>query len=132
MLLCYYVIMLLCYNVCICYNIIFSFKFYIIFYTLEDLKCNKIIEMTHKSVDFKSSSVQHYLENNKSMDNVCHIFGCAKSFLKRWVDRYSETKNITRRNRAPIAYKINNSIQRQIIYNVCSYVFSLFLLQCYK
>lgn len=52
------------------------------YFTLEDLKWNKIIEMTYKSVDFKSSAVQHCLENNKSMDNVCHIFGCAQSSLK--------------------------------------------------
>ena len=63
--------------------------------------------MVHKSVDFKSSALQHYLENNKSMENVCHIFGCAKSSLKIWVDRYSGTKNLTRRNRILIAYKIN-------------------------
>ena len=71
--------------------------------------------MTHKSVDFKSSAVKHYLENNKSMDNVCHIFGCAKSSLKRWVDRYSETKNLTRRNRVPIAYTINKDYMNHLL-----------------
>lgn len=71
--------------------------------------------MTHKSVDFKSSAVKHYLENNKSMDNVCHIFGCAKSSLKRWVDRYSGTKNLTRRNRVPIAYKINKDHMNHLL-----------------
>ena len=41
------------------------------------------------------------------MDKVCSIFDCKKSTLKGWVDRYKTTKNITRKNRKPISYKIN-------------------------
>ena len=38
---------------------------------------------------------------------VCGIFDCKKSTLKGWIDRYKTTKNITRKNRTPISYKIN-------------------------
>ena len=63
----------------------------------------------YKSDDYKMSAVKYYLNHNDSMDKVCGIFDCKKSTLKGWIDRYKTTKNITRKNRTPISYKINKS-----------------------
>ena len=62
--------------------------------------------MKHKGIDYKTSAVQYYLNNNESMDKVCKIFNCKKSTLKEWVHKYNSTKSLTRRNRKPISYKV--------------------------
>ena len=49
------------------------------------------------------------------MDKVCEIFDCKKSTLKGWIDRYRNTKNITRKNRKPISYKINKEQVRSAV-----------------
>jgi transposase len=61
----------------------------------------------YKSDDYKLGAVKYYLKHNDSMDKVCEIFDCKKSTLKGWVDKYKTTKNLTRKNRKPISYKIN-------------------------
>jgi len=48
--------------------------------------------MKHKGIDYKTSAVQYYLNNNESMDKVCKIFNCKKSTLKAWVHKYNSTK----------------------------------------
>jgi transposase-like protein len=60
----------------------------------------------YKSDDYKLSAVHFYLKNNKSMDDVCKIYNCKKSTLKGWVDRYKNTKNVYRKIRKPISYKV--------------------------
>ncbi len=40
------------------------------------------------------------------MDKVCKIFNCKKSTLKDWVLYYKNNKNLTRKNRNPISYKV--------------------------
>lgn len=60
--------------------------------------------MKHKGIDYKTSAVQYYLNNNESMDKVCKIFNCKKTTLKVWVYNYKNNKNLTRRNRKPISY----------------------------
>jgi len=60
----------------------------------------------HKSNDYKISAVKYYNSNNKSMDEVCEIFDCKKSSLKRWIDRYNSEDNVDRQNRTPISYKV--------------------------
>ena len=55
--------------------------------------------------------LKYYLKHNDSMDKVCEIFDCKKSTLKGWIDRYRNTKNITRKNRKPISYKIKNKLE---------------------
>lgn len=62
--------------------------------------------MKHKGIDYKTSAVQYYLNNNESMDKVCKIFNCKKTTLKVWVHNYQNNKNLTRRNRKPISYKV--------------------------
>ncbi|HIF48628.1 MAG TPA: IS630 family transposase [Cytophagales bacterium] len=60
----------------------------------------------HKTEDYKSSAVNYYLTNNVSMDNVCKIFNCSKTSLKRWVDKYEKKKSIKRYSRKALSYKI--------------------------
>lgn len=62
--------------------------------------------MKHKGIDYKLTAVKYYLKNNDSMDKTCEIFDCKKSSLKRWVHKYKDTKDLTRKNRKPISYKI--------------------------
>ena len=62
--------------------------------------------MTHKSIDYKMSAVKYYLNNNDDIRKTCKIFDCKKSSLHRWVKRYKKTKNLTRKNREPVSYKI--------------------------
>ena len=62
--------------------------------------------MKHKGIDYKTSAVHYYLNNNESMDKVCKIFNCKKSTLKAWVHKYNATNSLTRHNRKPISYKV--------------------------
>ncbi len=63
--------------------------------------------MTHKSEDYKISAVKYYLKNKDNIRKTCKIFDCKKSTLQRWIQRYNSTKNLTRRNRKPLSYKIS-------------------------
>ena len=63
--------------------------------------------MKHKSDDYKISAVKYYLKNKDNIRKTCKIFDCSKISLQRCIDRYKTTKNITRKNRTPISYKIN-------------------------
>lgn len=60
----------------------------------------------HKTEDYKLSAVNYYLTNNVSMDNICKIFGCSKTSLKRWIEKYEKDKSIKRYSRKSISYKI--------------------------
>ena len=62
--------------------------------------------MTHKSEDYKISAVKYYLKNKDNIRKTCKIFDCKKTTLQRWIKRYKTNKNLTRRNRKPISYKI--------------------------
>jgi len=42
--------------------------------------------MKHKGIDYKTSAVQYYLNNNESMDKVCKIFNCKKTTQERMVE----------------------------------------------
>ena len=59
--------------------------------------------MTHKSEDYKISAVKYYLKNKDNIRKTCKIFDCKKYTLQR----YNSTKNLTRRNRKPLSYKIS-------------------------
>ena len=63
----------------------------------------------HKTDDYKNSAVKYYLNNNKGdgYKRTCKIFDCKKSTFRDWVKRYNSTKNLTRRNRKPLSYKIS-------------------------
>jgi len=62
--------------------------------------------MTHKSEDYKISAVKYYLKNKDNIRKTCKLFDCKKSTLQRWIQRYNSTKNLTRRNRENVSYKI--------------------------
>ena len=40
---------------------------------------------THKSYDYKLSTVKYYLYNSKNQAQYCKIFGCSERSLMRWV-----------------------------------------------
>ena len=42
------------------------------------------------------------------MDEVCEIFECKKTSLKRWIDRYEKDGSIKRHSRKSISYKVSN------------------------
>jgi len=62
---------------------------------------------SHKSEDFKISAVEHYLDSNKTQEEICDIFKCSVRSLMRWVERYNDEDSITRHNREPISFKVN-------------------------
>ena len=57
----------------------------------------------HKTEDYKISAVKYYLNNDKG-DGYKKT--CKKSTLRDWIKRFNTSKNLTRRNRKPISYKI--------------------------
>jgi transposase len=65
----------------------------------------------HKTEDYKFSTEKYYLNNVKGdgYQKTCKIFDCNKSTLRDWIKRYNTSKNLTRRNRKPISYKITKS-----------------------
>ena len=65
--------------------------------------------MTHKSKDYKIFVVKYYLKNKDNIRKTCKIFDYKKSTLQRWIHRYNSTKNLTRRNRKPVSYKITKT-----------------------
>ena len=64
---------------------------------------------THKSCDYKLSTVKYYLSNSKNQVQTCKIFGCSERSLMRWVNKYKSTNHITRKKRDYISYKITNT-----------------------
>jgi transposase-like protein/transposase InsO family protein len=62
--------------------------------------------MKHKTQDYKISAVKYYLQNDVSLDEVCDIFVCKKSSLRRWIMKYKAYKHIERLNRSSKSYKI--------------------------
>ena len=64
---------------------------------------------THKSSDYKLSTVKYYLSHSKNQVQTCKIFGCSERSLMRWVNKYKSTNNITRNKRDYSSYKITNS-----------------------
>ena len=62
--------------------------------------------MKNKTEDFKLSAINYYNNNDVGYDTTCNIFGCKKSSLKRWIQQYKTRKNISRKNKNAISYKI--------------------------
>lgn len=59
----------------------------------------------HKSEDYKLSAVKYYLKI-KNQQETCRIFDCSERSLMRWVEKYNDTKEIKRKIRKYIAYKV--------------------------
>uniref|UniRef100_A0A6C0DKF7 Uncharacterized protein n=1 Tax=viral metagenome TaxID=1070528 RepID=A0A6C0DKF7_9ZZZZ len=60
----------------------------------------------HKSEDYKISAVQYYLNNKDGYNKTCKIFGCKRSTLRDWIDKYKHTKTLKRKSRKYKSYKI--------------------------
>jgi len=60
----------------------------------------------HKSTDYKLSTVEYYLNEQKSLSYVCDIFNCSKYSIVRWVKRYIETGNVNKIPRKEGLYKV--------------------------
>ena len=63
----------------------------------------------HKSEDLKLQAVRYYLENDKHQQKTCKIFGCSERSLMRWVQKYQLTKQIKRKKRTYVAYKVKKT-----------------------
>ena len=61
---------------------------------------------THKSGDYKLTAVQYYLVEDKTQEEICHIFQCTPRSLMRWVEQYRKEGNVNIHHRKPIAYKV--------------------------
>lgn len=48
--------------------------------------------MKYKSPDYKMTAVNYSLNYEIDYDNICKIFDCKKSSLKRWIHKYINTK----------------------------------------
>lgn len=70
---------------------------------------------SHKSEDYKLSTVNYYLTEDKSQEDVCKIFKCYTRSLIRWVYKYKKHGEIKRHNRTPIAYKIDKNEVKYIL-----------------
>jgi transposase-like protein len=62
--------------------------------------------MKHKTQDYKITAVKYYLQNDVSLDEVCNIFDCKKSSLRRWIMKYKAYRHIERLDRPSMSYKI--------------------------
>ncbi len=54
--------------------------------------------MTHHSIDYKIHAIKYY-KKHKSFRKTCSIFGCSKSSLQRWLNKYRNTKSLKRKKR---------------------------------
>ena len=62
--------------------------------------------MKQKGDDYKISAVKYYLNNYDTMDNTCKFFNCKKPSLHRWLQIYKTKKNLQRKPRKSIFYKV--------------------------
>lgn len=60
----------------------------------------------HKCEDLKIQAVKHYLKNGKHQRKTCKIFDCSERSLMRWVNKYKQSKEIKRKKRLYVAYKV--------------------------
>lgn len=61
--------------------------------------------MEHKSEDCQISTVKYYL-NSFNCTETARIFGCPRQSLMRWVKQLEKNKNIKRKIKKNISYKI--------------------------
>ena len=62
--------------------------------------------MKQKGDEYKLTAVNYYMNNDDTMDNTCNIFNCKKPSLHRWIKQYKTQKNIIRKPRRAVSYKI--------------------------
>jgi transposase-like protein len=67
---------------------------------------------THKSNDYKLTTVQHYLVEDNTQEQVCKIFQCSPRSLMRWVKQYQKDGTVDNHYREPVAYKVKKEYVR--------------------
>jgi len=77
--------------------------------------------MSHKSTDYKISAVNYYNKNDVSMNEVCNIFNCSKTSLKRWIDRYSISYKITK-DQVDYALKLLKENEQITMFELCKLI----------
>jgi transposase len=70
---------------------------------------------THKSNDYKLTTVQYYLVEDKTQEEVCKIFKCSPRSLMRWVERYKKDGNVDIHYRKPVAYKVKKEYVKFLV-----------------
>ena len=61
----------------------------------------------HHSDDYKLSAVEYYLNyGNASLRNTCYVFGCKKTSLARWINRYLSYGHVHNNSRKEGSYKV--------------------------
>ena len=58
--------------------------------------------------DFKLSAVEYYLDNRgeNTIQDTCNIFNCSQRSLERWINRYLNSGELSRKDRVKGAYKV--------------------------
>jgi len=54
------------------------------------------IIMKHNTQDYKITTIKYYLQNDDSLDEVCNIFHCKKTSLRRWIMKYNKNAFLSR------------------------------------
>jgi transposase-like protein len=75
--------------------------------------------MKQKGDDYKVTAVNYYLNNNDTMDNTCKIFNCKKPSLHRWLQIYKTKKNLQRKPRKSISYKVKKEQVKTALKQSC-------------
>jgi transposase len=70
---------------------------------------------THKSNDYKLTTVQYYLVEDTTQEEVCKIFKCSPRSLMRWVNKYKKERNVNKHYRKPIAYKVKKEYVKLLL-----------------
>ena len=61
----------------------------------------------HKGDEVKVLAVEYMLAHHElTQEEICDIFQCSRRSLMRWVEKYNENGDISRRNREAISYKV--------------------------
>ena len=69
----------------------------------------------HKTQDCKITAVKYYLQNDKSLNDICNILVCKKTSLRRWIMKYKKNKHLERLSRHSMSYKIT---EEQVKYTI--------------
>ena len=68
---------------------------------------------SHKSTDVRKIAIEYYNENNISQKEVAKIFQISEKTFWRWLDKYENTKELERKKRKAVSYKIT---QKEVDY----------------
>lgn len=75
--------------------------------------------MKQLSTNTKLLAVKHY-DKNKNQVKTCAIFNCSPRSLMRWYNKYKEKKDLERKPRNSISYKITKTHIKYILSTINS------------